>query len=103
MCRHSGGQPFGNGDGLLLYPPQERIAPPVDTIRLEMLREGLEDYEYFAILRRLAPNHPLLRVPEGVSKSLTEFSHSPIPIMEHRRRIAEAMESLISAKKDSVR
>ena len=103
MCRHSGGQPFGNGDGLLLYPPQERIAPPVDTIRLEMLREGLEDYEYFAILRRLVPNHPLLRVPEGVSKSLTEFSHPPIPIMEHRRRIAEAIESLISAKKDSVR
>jgi hypothetical protein len=98
MCRHSGGQPFGNGDGLLFYPPKERVAPPVDTIRLEMLREGIEDYEYFVMLRKLNPTSPLLRVPAEVSKSLTEFSHSPMPMMEHRRRLAAAIEAALSGR-----
>ena len=98
MCRHSGGQPFGNGDGLLLYPPKGRMAPPVDTVRLEMLREGIEDYEYFVMLRRLDPCNSLLRTPETVSKSLTEFSHSPMPMMEHRRKLAAAIEAAVSGR-----
>ncbi|MCX5759279.1 MAG: DUF4091 domain-containing protein [Candidatus Hydrogenedentes bacterium] len=36
-----------NGDGLLLYPGQEG---PVDSIRWEILRDGIEDYDYLAIL-----------------------------------------------------
>ena len=48
---------WGNGDGRLLYPPRRSkpdspvIEPPVTSIRLEMIREGLEDREYFHLLR----------------------------------------------------
>ena len=50
---------WGNGDGRFLYPPnrdagqdkREFIEGPVSSIRWEMLREGLEDYEYFWLLR----------------------------------------------------
>ncbi|MDD3469227.1 MAG: DUF4091 domain-containing protein, partial [Thermoguttaceae bacterium] len=58
---------WGNGDGRFLYPPEECnvpgaaknadgspravVAPPVRSIRLAMIREGSDDYEYLAILR----------------------------------------------------
>ena len=57
-------QYWGNGDGRFLYPPEAAaapglsgpdpvIAPPVSSIRWEMLREGIEDYEYLCLLREL--------------------------------------------------
>jgi hypothetical protein len=39
---------FGNGEGVLVYPG---TSGPVSSIRLEMLREGLEDMEYLMLLR----------------------------------------------------
>jgi hypothetical protein len=49
---------FGNGDGCLLYPPSREkpekplIAGPVNSLRWEMIREGLEDREYFYLLEQ---------------------------------------------------
>ncbi|RJP14549.1 MAG: extracellular solute-binding protein [Candidatus Abyssobacteria bacterium SURF_5] len=40
---------FGNGEGVLIYSQGGRPAP---SIRLELLREGLEDMEYLFLLRR---------------------------------------------------
>jgi putative cell wall-binding protein len=53
--------PGGNGDGSLVYPgyypslgmPVEG-APPVGSLRMEALRDGLEDYEYLKALEREA-------------------------------------------------
>jgi hypothetical protein len=47
----------GNGDGTLFYPgTPERIGGatdvPVESLRLKLIREGLEDYEYLALLAR---------------------------------------------------
>jgi hypothetical protein len=41
--------PTGNGDGSLLYPGKD-FKGPVASIRLKMLREGLEDYELLRLL-----------------------------------------------------
>lgn len=41
------------GDGSLLYPGKKvGIDGPVSSIRLELLREGLQDYEYLAMLEK---------------------------------------------------
>ena len=90
-----------NGDGRFFYPPphacaafdEERdIGPvlekPVETIRLEYIRDGIEDFEYFAILKRLDPVNPLLKVPPEVSASPTEFSIDPIHMERHRAKLA---------------
>jgi hypothetical protein len=43
-----------NGDGSLLYPgPPVGLEGPVASLRLKLIREGIEDYEYLAMLRRL--------------------------------------------------
>jgi succinate dehydrogenase flavin-adding protein (antitoxin of CptAB toxin-antitoxin module) len=83
------------------------IDPPNPTVRLEMLRDGLEDYEYFVILKRLLRERgdklnvrqrrryeALLEVPDQVSRSLTDFSDNPAALEKHRERLAEAIEDL---------
>lgn len=108
-------RPWGNGDGRFVYPPLAAAAGsnapvldgPVDSIRWEHLRDGLEDYEYLCILRkRLAERRltlaeksyqnfaELLKVPESITRSLTEFAADGAPIEQHRARVARAIEAL---------
>ncbi|MCD6362284.1 MAG: DUF4091 domain-containing protein [Armatimonadetes bacterium] len=102
----SGGGYWGNGDGRFMYPPNvdpnsERepvVCGPVDSIRWEMLREGLEDYEYFALLRRLLEKKPdaaaarLLTIPKTILVDPKDFNRDPQPLYAHRRAVAEAIE-----------
>lgn len=91
--------PWNSGEGRYVYPPQRCfetkdpvVEGPVDSIRFEMLREGVEDYEYFAMLKRLDPASPLLAVPPEVTSSLDDYSVDPAGMEAHRMRLAEAIE-----------
>ena len=94
---------WGNGDGRFLYPPRACfnggegavVEPPNGSMRLEILRDGIEDYEYFAILRRLDPDNPLLAVPPDVTTALDTFTTRPGPIKAHRLRLAREIERLL--------
>ena len=88
-----------DGDGQLIMPG---INGPMATIQFENLRDGLEDYEYLWVLRdelqtmasTAAGNeeaNALLTVPEGLLRSLTEYSEDPNVLREHRRTIAETI------------
>ncbi len=108
-------QGWGNGDGRFLYPPEacangRPAAPvldaPVDSIRWEMLRDGLEDYEYLVMLRSALEQHKklpeakrrayeaLLEVPPDISRSMTDFARDPAPIEQRRDAIARALAEL---------
>ncbi len=58
MSIGDGGQRWGNGDGRMLYPPRKEkpsepvVEPPIPSIRLECIRDGLEDREYLLVLER---------------------------------------------------
>ncbi len=108
--------PWGNGDGRFLYPPEAAahgrpgrpvLEGPVVSIRLEMLRDGIEDYEYLALLTRLLAKHrdklsagtvsdiqALLRVPGTISRNLTQFTRDPAPMENRREALARAIASL---------
>ena len=45
---------YPSGDGYVLYPPLTPDGDYVSTIRLEAIRDGVEDYEYLILLRQLA-------------------------------------------------
>lgn len=99
---------WGNGDGRFFYPPRKCfesgretavLDPPNGTMRLEILRDGIEDYEYFAILSRLDPENALLKVPVDVSKTLKHFTVRPEPIKAHRRKLAKEIERMGGLKK----
>ncbi|MCX5675350.1 MAG: DUF6067 family protein [Planctomycetota bacterium] len=109
-------QPWGNGDGRFIYPPeaaadasppQPVLDGPVDSIRLEMLRDGIEDYEYLVILRRLLAERgaklaagerqrleALLEVPEDITKDMTTFTKDAAPLERRRDAVARAIEAL---------
>jgi len=109
-------RPWGNGDGRFIYPPQAAadahpaepvLDGPVDSIRWEMLRDGIEDYEYLTILSRLLKAKQdkltadqrqqyteLLEVPEYITKDMTTFTKDPAPIEARRDQIARAIVEL---------
>ena len=106
-------KPWGNGDGRFIYPPEAAadahppepvLDGPVESIRWEMLRDGIEDYEYLAILQRLLQakkdklttrqqqNYAgLLEVPGDITSDMTAFTKDPAPIEARRDRIARAI------------
>jgi len=91
---------WGNGDGYLLYPPTREPAKgpvldgPVNTIRLAMLREGLEDREYFWLLKQRlgGKDHAALHLPARLIRGLTHFESDPQKLLAARRELAEAIE-----------
>lgn len=94
-----------NGDGRYVYPPlackdaqqpQTVFDEPVSCYRLAMFRDGVEDYEYFAMLKRLDPKNPLLAVPKSVYTDLFSYTHDPLPMEQHRERLAREIESKMS-------
>jgi hypothetical protein len=107
---------WGNGDGRFIYPPEAAadahpaepvLDGPVESIRWEMLRDGIEDYEYLSILNRLlkdkkdkltvqqhAEYATLVEVPEDITKDMTTFTKDPAPIEARRDRIARAIVNL---------
>ena len=105
---------WGGGEGRLFYPPRSvfvsgggnpatltdkpNFDEPVSSIRAEMLRDGIEDFEYFAILERLDPGNALLAVPPSVTKSLSEYDPDSFSLKVHRRLLAVAIEGLLTKK-----
>jgi len=106
---------WGNGDGRFVYPPlaaagvadEPVLDGPVDSIRWEMLRDGIEDYEYLVMLQSLlrryeghlgedavAEYRQLLEVPDEISASMTTFTRDPRPLEAQRDRVARAVAEL---------
>lgn len=102
-----------NGDGVLIYPGPDMT--PYSSLRLEIIRDGIEDYEYLALLARLvnaakalpAAKRPaqelldkaeaLCLVPASISRSMSKYTDRPESIFERRRQVADMAERLWAA------
>ncbi|MEY4384965.1 MAG: hypothetical protein RLY20_248 [Verrucomicrobiota bacterium] len=87
FTRYGAGVPSGNSDGSLVYPPQKNyptntlIAGPIDSVRWENLREGIEDREYFWVLKqsiaeaqaRLGASHPSVLAAQAAQSNALAF------------------------------
>ncbi len=100
---------WGNGDGRFFYPLNREpnkdlntyVDYPVPSLRLEILRDGIEDYEYFIKLESLINNakgkesktineaRKLLTIPEDIYVDEKTYSKNPQDILEYRKRIAD--------------
>lgn len=108
-------KPFGNGDGFLLYPatrqksPEPVVSGPVDSIRWEMIREGVEDYDIFSMLadavrdakgagrsaKAVRRAERALDDVRALCPSLVEYETDPWVLYRVREQAALALESLL--------
>ena len=103
---------YPNGDGFLTYPGRQvGQKEPVSTIRLEQAREGMEDYEYFVLLRDLIAKAPdgeaqtqaqaaldeamsLVEIPNQGGRYSTAILPDPSLVPAARLKLGEAIEKL---------
>jgi hypothetical protein len=105
---------WGNGDGHLLYPPTEEKSDkfvakgPVDSIRWEMVRDGIEDWDYFRTLqdridaaspaKKATPAYAAavdaMKQVNGCVRSLTDFCTDTARVESIRVKVGEAIEGM---------
>jgi len=82
-----------NGDGLLLYPGPN--GKPWPSLRLEVIRDGIEDYEMLALLEECnrGTSNPV-EIPEEISRSWTQYTDDPALLLRRREAVAELIQDL---------
>ena len=81
-----------NGGGQLLYPGDEvGIEGPVASIRLKALRDGMEDYEYFALLEKRGEEQMVEDAVREMVPTWGSWKRDPELLLEHRRKLGEAL------------
>lgn len=82
----------GNGDGTLFYPgTPERIggsAPvPVSSIRLKLIRDGMEDYEYLAALAKSGDAAFAEATARSFITNVYTFDNDPVALLAAREKL----------------
>lgn len=116
MTAGSGAYAQGTGQ-MIFFGPRPADAPAdspvshdtaISTIRLEAIRDGLEDFDYFVLLRnaledakkrgakpdKLRQAQSLLRVPDTIAVSFKQYTTDAGRVMGWRHRVARAIEGL---------
>ncbi|HOQ28633.1 MAG TPA: DUF4091 domain-containing protein, partial [Armatimonadota bacterium] len=98
-----------NGGGFFLYPTKDRKGAPIDSIRWELYREGVEDYDLLTLFAeeqdrvlkalgvsdtRLSGQAQMLELVSRVALSTVDATDDPRVIEETRRAVAERVEFL---------
>ncbi|HUS86635.1 MAG TPA: glycoside hydrolase domain-containing protein [Bacteroidales bacterium] len=100
---------WGNGDGRLWYPPnrepnmitEKYIEGPVPSLRIEFLRQGIEDFEYLKLLEKLLDEKTdadpdllvkgkiLLDIPSRIFSDGKTYTKDPQDLLSYRKKLAE--------------
>lgn len=105
---------WGNGDGRMFYPENRDVnndsntytSEAIPSVRLEILRDGMEDFEYLHLLEDLIKNSPkskharakraakLLEIPKSIYTDEQTYTKDPQVLLKYRQHIAKAILSL---------
>ncbi|OGV38848.1 MAG: hypothetical protein A2020_13020 [Lentisphaerae bacterium GWF2_45_14] len=108
---NNGARKYVNGMGNMVYPGADGQIYP--SLRLENLRDGVEDYEYLKLLERqtailkqsgrspalVQEAEPLLRVPADVATAVNNYSADPQKLIDYRLKVAVLIEKINKALK----
>lgn len=85
------------GEGMLVYPGQQvGIKGVVPSMRLKWLRDGVEDYEYIEILKRLGRGNWALEVSRSVGSDWKNWTKDPKALESARRKLGDEIEKIVS-------
>jgi hypothetical protein len=96
-----------NGEGSLIYPGsrvrrytgQKDVDGPVSSIRFELLREGIEDYEYLWLLKSLGDAAGADEAARSMVVDVRAFSRNPEELTAARARLANRIVELRKARR----
>ena len=93
----------GNGDGTLLYPglPSKlggKQPFPVESIRLKVIRDGLEDLEMLRLAEQAGLRAEAERIAKRVAPTLRGFSRDPEDWLAARRELGELLERRLAVQ-----
>lgn len=90
-----------NGNGLLFYPGENG---PIDSLRLEIFRDGMEDYEYIHLLAEkiqsvkdselVSRANRLLNIDNTIAISMRNFTKDTSVLLQRRQQIAQLIEEM---------
>ena len=83
--------PGGNGDGSLVYPGEDG---PINSIRWEIIREGIQDYEYLTLLKEKIGEEKAKRWLDGIVGDLTRYTMDADKLEKRRIEIGKMLENL---------
>lgn len=80
------------GDGSLFYPGAKfGIEGPVTSIRLECIRDGLEDHEYLVLAEKKFGRDRVMKLVGDVTESLTKYTRDAAKFDAARMRLGGAL------------
>ncbi len=83
------------GEGMLVYPgAQVGINGVAPSMRLKWLRDGVEDYEYIEILKKMGRGNWALKVSKTVGADWKNWTHSPGVLESGRRKLGDEIDRL---------
>jgi hypothetical protein len=97
----------GNGDGTLFYPGRpDRIGGrtdiPIESIRLKLIREGMEDYEYLALLARLEGRQSADQYANRIVSKAYLWESRPEVFLKVRQDLGEALDRAAARSGESM-
>jgi hypothetical protein len=97
----------GNGDGTLFYPGRpDRIGGrsdiPIESIRLKLIREGMEDYEYLALLAKLNGRQSADQYADRIVQKSYLWESRPEVFLKVRQELGEALDRAAARSGESM-
>ena len=89
----------GNGDGTLFYPgTPSRIGGthhiPIESLRLKQIRDGMEDFEFMAMLRSLGQQAFADAQVNAIVTNVYTFNQDPAALLTAREAMGDLLSSL---------
>ncbi|MDB4965188.1 MAG: hypothetical protein JWN44_877 [Myxococcales bacterium] len=92
----------GNGDGTLFYPGRPSVIGgksdiPVESVRLALIREGLEDYEYLKLYARAVGQAEAEALAASIGGKTYKWEKDPARLYAARHKMAEAIDRWVAS------
>jgi hypothetical protein len=84
---------------MLIYPGEGvGVNGIVPSIRLKRIRDGIEDYEYIAILKRLGEEKWALKMSRSIARNWHKWTQNPQELEQVRVQLGNRIQELAQKK-----
>ena len=90
------------GEGMLVYPGQQVGLPGVvASMRLKWLRDGVEDYDYLQILKKLGQEDVAMKIARSVGPDWTNWTRDAGAIAAARQQVGDLIDKAMNSRSTS--